>query len=240
MKVDLSAQVDPSWIEAMPGLESTPWFLKLSDFVREERRVAEIYPPQGQVFTALRETPLDAVKVVILGQDPYHGPGQAHGLSFSVPRGVGIPPSLRNIFKELNTDLGLPIPSEGCLLDWAHRGVLLLNTTMTVRKGSAGSHQGRGWELLTDQIIRILWEGKIPVAFVAWGRFAADTLNRAKKHPAGTDHLVIQSAHPSPLSAHQGFLGSRPFSRINQWLTSQGRQPIDWSLSRSFQGSTKG
>ncbi len=228
MSVDIRNQIDPTWFEPLQSICAAPWFEDLSAFVQREREHTTVFPPKGQVFTALKETPLDQVRVVVIGQDPYHGPGQAHGLSFSVPAGVGLPPSLRNIYRELQSDLGEVPPPNGSLLPWAHQGVLLLNAVLTVRSGTPGSHQGKGWERFTDAIIQLLWEGSRPIAFVTWGKFAAETLRRAQSHRAGAAHLVVASAHPSPLSAHAGFLGSRPFSKINHWLEHLGQQPIQW------------
>ena len=229
MKFDVSSQVDESWIEPYRDVWNAPWMESLADFVAQERAHHIVYPPKGQVFTALKETPLNQVRVVILGQDPYHGPGQAHGLSFSVQPGTGLPPSLRNIYRELKEDLGQPAPSDGCLLPWAHQGVLLLNAVLTVREGEPASHQGKGWEVFTDAILERLWTGNRPLAFVLWGRFAAKAMERMARKPPLVDHLIISSAHPSPLSAHQGFFGSRPFSKINGWLKTRGEAPIQWS-----------
>jgi uracil-DNA glycosylase len=202
-----------------------PYFVELTAFVNEERTRATVYPAESDVYSALKLTPLENVRVVILGQDPYHGPRQAHGLCFSVQRGVAIPPSLRNIFQELRDDLGVPLPKHGNLEHWAKQGVLLLNATLTVRAGEAGSHQKRGWETFTDRIIEILGDRNDPLVFVLWGAYA-----RSKKRLIDPRHTVIESAHPSPLSAHNGFFGSRPFSKINEALTSSGSPPIEWSL----------
>ncbi len=203
-----------------------PYWQELQSFVAAEREAGPVYPATGDVFAALHLTPLAQVKVVILGQDPYHGPRQAHGLCFSVPEGVPLPPSLRNVYRELNDDLGLPIPRSGDLTPWARRGVLLLNTTLTVRAGAAASHQGHGWEVFTDQVIRAVSAKPETVVFTLWGA-------HARKKRALVDrsrHVVIESAHPSPLSAHNGFFGSRPFSRANAALVAAGRDPVDWSL----------
>lgn len=203
-----------------------PYWSTLQDFVHDEREQHIIYPPHPDVFAAIHLTSYADTRVMILGQDPYHGPNQAHGLCFSVRRGVPVPPSLVNIHKELETDLGVPRPRHGNLEHWATQGVLLLNSTLTVRAGQAASHQGKGWETFTDQVIRVV-DGKVdPVVFILWGGFA-----RKKKALIDTDrHIVIESAHPSPLSAHNGFFGSRPFSRANDALIARGRQPIDWRL----------
>ena len=205
-----------------------PYWADLSAFVTAERSAGDVFPPPDQVFAALHRTPFAGVKVVILGQDPYHGPGQAHGLSFSVRRGIAVPPSLRNIYKELADDLGITPARHGNLEAWADQGVLLLNTTLTVRSGAAASHQGKGWETFTDAVIRAVADKPDRVAFVLWGASA-----RKKKMliSAGSGHhAIIESAHPSPLSASNGFLGSKPFSKANAALVESGRGPIDWTL----------
>jgi uracil-DNA glycosylase len=203
------------------------YFHDLIRFVAEERRNYTVYPPKGQVFTALELTPFEEVRVLLLGQDPYHGPGQAHGLAFSVQPGVTPPPSLQNMFKELRDDLGCPIPRSGSLVPWAKQGVLLLNAVLTVRAGAANSHKDRGWEQFTDAVISAVNAREKPVVFVLWGGYARKKLKLidTKRHP------VIQSAHPSPLSAHNGFFGSRPFSKINAALEKLGQPPIDWCLA---------
>lgn len=203
-----------------------PYWSDLQEFVAREREAHPVYPPADQVFAALHLTPYSDVKVLILGQDPYHGPGQAHGLCFSVRRGVRTPPSLVNIHKELHDDLGLEIPDHGNLEAWARNGVLLLNATLTVRGGAAASHQQHGWETFTDQVIRVVNEKVDPVVFILWGASA-----RRKRSLIDTDrHTIIESAHPSPLSARNGFFGSRPFSRANAALVSAGRERVDWNL----------
>ena len=203
-----------------------PYWADLQRFVAEERASHPVYPAHDQVFAALHLTQYEAVKVLILGQDPYHGAGQAHGLCFSVQRGVPAPPSLQNIFKELQADLGIPPPSHGCLDAWARQGVLLLNATLTVRARQAASHQGKGWEQFTDEVIRAVSAKPERVVFILWGASA-----RKKRALVDTSrHVIIESAHPSPLSAHNGFFGSRPFSRANQALEEAGRDPIDWTL----------
>jgi len=203
-----------------------PYWADLQRFVAEERASHPVYPAHDQVFAALHLTQYEAVKVLILGQDPYHGAGQAHGLCFSVQRGVPAPPSLQNIFKELQADLGIPPPSHGCLDAWARQGVLLLNATLTVRARQAASHQGKGWEQFTDEVIRAVSAKPERVVFILWGASA-----RKKRALVDTSrHVIIESAHPSPLSAHNGFFGSRPFSRANQALVEAGRDPIDWTL----------
>jgi uracil-DNA glycosylase len=202
-----------------------PYWKSLQSFVALERQHHAVYPPQADVFAALHRTPYAETRVVVLGQDPYHGPNQAHGLCFSVQRGVRPPPSLVNVFKELHSDLDVPVPQHGDLSAWARRGVLLLNTTLTVRAGVAGSHQGKGWETFTDQVIRAV-NDKTFVVFVLWGAHA----RRKKDLIDVTRHAVIEAPHPSPLSAHQGFFGSRPFSRINAALGDAGLPHVEWSL----------
>jgi uracil-DNA glycosylase len=195
---------------------------------REETNGKTVYPPRGQRLRALELTPLDAVRVVILGQDPYHGPGQAHGLCFSVPEGVQVPPSLVNIYKELEDDLGVPRRPDGNLERWARQGVLLLNTSLTVEAGRAGSHAGKGWEAITDAAVTAVAQREEPSVFILWGRHAR---TKAAKVPAlapGTHHLVLTSPHPSPLSAHAGFFGSKPFSKTNAFLEAHGRGAIEW------------
>ena len=213
------------WNPLLRGEFDKPYWQRLQQFEKEEREHATVYPAHDEVFAALHHTPYAQVKVVLLGQDPYHGPGQAHGLCFSVRHGVAVPPSLQNMFKELRDDLGIAIPSHGNLTSWAQRGVLLLNTTLTVRAGSAGSHHGKGWETFTDEVIRVVNQREF-VVFVLWGANA-----RRKKLLIDTArHTIIESAHPSPLSAHNGFFGSRPFSRVNAALQAAGVEPVDWSL----------
>lgn len=202
------------------------YYLDLREFLMEEYQNKTVYPDKEDIFNALRYTDYDKVKVVILGQDPYHGPGQAHGLSFSVKPGVAIPPSLRNMFKELNADLGCEIPSHGYLKKWADQGVLLLNTVLTVRKGEAHSHKGKGWETFTDKVITLLNDRQEPVIFILWGKPAQSKLKLIDE----SKHKIIMSAHPSPLSARRGFFGSKPFSRVNDILREWGRQEIDWQI----------
>lgn len=203
-----------------------PYWAELQQFVADERSRHEVYPRPDEVFAALHLTALSQVKVLILGQDPYHGPGQAHGLCFSVRPGTPPPPSLQNIFTELRDDLGIEAPAHGDLSAWARQGVLLLNATLTVRARQAASHQGKGWERFTDEVIRAVNDKPERVVFIMWG-------NAARKKAALVDtdrHVVIESAHPSPLSAHRGFFGSRPFSRANEALVAAGREPVDWRL----------
>ena len=203
-----------------------PYWSELQAFVADERAHHQVFPPAEEVFAALHQTPFASVKVVILGQDPYHGPGQAHGLCFSVRRGVAVPPSLRNIFTELHDDLGISPPRHGNLDAWTRQGVLLLNTSLTVRAHQAASHHGRGWERFTDQVIRAVNEKPERVVFILWGAAA-----RKKRSLVDTSrHVVVESAHPSPLSAHNGFFGSRPFSRTNAALEDAGREPVDWRI----------
>ena len=203
-----------------------PYWAELQAFVAEERAHHQVFPPADEVFAALHQTPYASVKVVILGQDPYHGPGQAHGLCFSVRRGVPVPPSLRNIYTELHDDLGITPPRHGNLDAWTRQGVLLLNTSLTVRAHQAASHHGRGWERFTDQVIRAVDAKPERVVFILWGAAA-----RKKRALVDTSrHVVLESAHPSPLSAHNGFFGSRPFSRANAELEAAGREPVDWRI----------
>jgi uracil-DNA glycosylase len=223
-KIDL----EDSWKTHLASEFEKPYMKDLKSFLLKEKDQGKIIFPRGDsIFSALNHTPLDKVKVVILGQDPYHGPGQAHGLSFSVPAGVPVPPSLVNIFKELETDLKVPRSKQGCLEIWADRGVLLLNSVLTVEQGKAASHQKKGWEQFTDAVIRVINEERENVAFILWGSYA-------QKKGAFIDrsrHFVLESPHPSPLSAHRGFLGSRPFSKVNEFLNKKGLEPVDWKLS---------
>lgn len=214
------------WAELLTPELTQPYYLKLRQFLINEYRTRRVYPDMYSIFNALHYTSYEDTKVVILGQDPYHGPGQAHGLSFSVQPGVAPPPSLLNIFKELSTDLGCTIPNNGCLKPWAEQGVLLLNTVLTVREHAANSHHGQGWEIFTDKIISLLNERKKPMAFILWGGPA----RRKKSMITNPAHFIVESTHPSPLSAYGGFFGSRPFSRVNAFLESAGQTPIDWQL----------
>ncbi len=215
------------WNPILRGEFDKPYWGSLAQYVADERGNGPVYPPPDQVFAALHLTPYASVKVLILGQDPYHGPRQAHGLCFSVPHGVPPPPSLQNIFTELRDDMGIEPPSHGNLEPWARQGVLLLNAFLTVRARSAASHRSAGWETFTDEVIRAVSAKPERVVFILWGAFA----RRKKTLVDMTRHVVIESAHPSPLSAHNGFLGSRPFSRANAALAEAGRDPVDWSLS---------
>lgn len=219
--------VDPLpglWHSRLADELSSPGFQELLRFVAEERQRNLVFPPEADVFNALRMTPLEQVKVLILGQDPYHDDGQAHGLSFSVKRGVKLPPSLRNIYKELHSDLGIEPAGHGCLESWARQGVLLLNTVLTVRAHEANSHRRKGWEQFTNRVIECVNE-RPQAAFVLWGNPAQE-----KASLINSRHLVIQSAHPSPLSARRGFFGSRPFSRINEFLIQNGQAAIEWRI----------
>ena len=223
----MDVRIDQSWKSALEAEWDKPYFIQLTDFVREEYRhnPKTTFPPPAQIFAAFDSCPFDNVKVVIPGQDPYHGPGQANGLCFSVNRGVQAPPSLQNIFKEVQTDMGLPAPStDNDLSRWARQGVLLLNSTLTVEAHRPTSHQGHGWEQFTDDVIRTLNDSKEHLVFILWGSYAIKKgafIDRNK-------HLVITSPHPSPLSAYRGFFGSRPFSRTNAYLVQNGIAPIDW------------
>ena len=214
------------WNPVLRSELAKPYWRPLQEFVAGERARFTVFPPEPEVFAALHLTPYATTRVVILGQDPYHGPKQAHGLCFSVRDGIAVPPSLANIHKELAADLGVPIPPHGNLEAWARQGVLLLNTTLTVRAGQANSHQGKGWELFTDEVLRAVNAKPHPVVFVLWGSSA----RRKKALVDLSRHTVIESAHPSPLSAHNGFFGSRPFSRANEALLAAGLEPIDWVL----------
>ena len=214
------------WNPVLRAELAKPYWEPLQKFVADERTQHTVYPPSDEVFSALYLTPFADVKVLILGQDPYHGPRQAHGLCFSVRPGIERPPSLVNIFKELHDDLGLQPPNHGCLEGWAQQGVLLLNAVLTVRANNANSHQGKGWEQFTDEIIRTVNDKPETVVFILWGAYA-----RKKRALIDTArHVVIESAHPSPLSANNGFFGSRPFSRANSALIEAGRDPVDWWL----------
>lgn len=222
--------VPTSWRAALDPVLATAEARQLDDWLRAEEAAGKvIYPPPGQRLRALALTPLDAVKVVILGQDPYHGPGQAHGLSFSVPRGVRPPPSLVNICKELRSDLGIEASGSGNLENWARQGVLLLNTVLTVEADLAGSHQNRGWEAITDAMVAAVAARADPAVFILWGSHAQKKAQRITGLADGRQ-LLLPSAHPSPLSAHRGFFGSRPFSRANAFLAAHGRGTIDWRL----------
>jgi uracil-DNA glycosylase len=214
------------WAPLLEEEFSKPYYLQLREFLKQEYSHYHVYPDMYDIFNALHYTPFADVKVVILGQDPYHGPNQAHGLSFSVKPGVPLPPSLKNIFLELQADLGCTPPSSGYLVPWAKQGVLLLNTVLTVREGHAHSHRGRGWEIFTDRVIETLNSKNTPVVYILWGSAAQSKQNLIDT----TKHFIIKAPHPSPLSAHRGFFGSRPFSKTNQILRSIGQTEIDWQL----------
>ncbi|GED52186.1 uracil-DNA glycosylase [Brevibacillus borstelensis] len=214
------------WAEILADEFEKPYYIQLREFLKTEYQSQAIYPDMYDIFNALHLTPYREAKVVILGQDPYHGPGQAHGLSFSVKPGVATPPSLQNIYKELQSDLGCTIPQHGYLVNWAKQGVLLLNTVLTVRGGNPNSHKGKGWEIFTDRVIAALNDRETPLVFILWGRHAQEKASFIDTNK----HFIIASPHPSPFSANRGFFGSRPFSRTNQFLRSQGMQEIDWQL----------
>lgn len=225
-----NVQLEAGWKAALADEFGKEYMRSLREFLRVQKANGQIiYPPGSRIFNALDSTPLDQVKVVILGQDPYHGPGQAHGLAFSVPPGIRPPPSLQNIFKELERDLDIPRPAHGCLTHWAEQGVLLLNAVLTVEAGNAGSHAKRGWETFTTRIIEVAAQQHEHLVFMLWGSYArqkAEQLDLSK-------HCVLTSAHPSPLSAHRGFLGNGHFSAANDYLQLHGRKPIDWALPDS-------
>lgn len=220
------SMIQNDWLAPLKPEFSKPYYAELFTFVKNEYATRQIFPPADDIFNAFHLTPLHEVKVVILGQDPYHNDGQAHGLCFSVKQEVEIPPSLVNIYQELHTDLGCYIPNNGCLTKWARQGVLMLNTVLTVRAHQANSHRGMGWEQFTDAAIRILNEQDRPIVFILWGAPAgkkAQMLNNPK-------HLILKAPHPSPLSAYRGFFGSRPFSQTNDFLIKNGLEPIDWQI----------
>ena len=220
----MDVKIEPSWKAQLQDEFEKPYFKQLTEFVRSEYASQQIFPPAKLIFNAFDQCPFDRVKVVILGQDPYHGPGQAHGLCFSVNDGVDFPPSLRNIFKEIQADTGAPIPTTGNLERWAKQGVLLLNATLTVRAHLAGSHQKKGWELFTDAVIHLVANKSDHVVFILWGNYAISKgafINPQK-------HLILKSVHPSPLSASRGFFGNHQFSAANKYLSQQGKEPIKW------------
>jgi len=220
----MDVKIEESWKEQLNDEFGKDYFVKLTEFVREEYRTKKTFPPAKLIFNAFEHTPFDKVKVVILGQDPYHNDGQAHGLCFSVPEGIPAPPSLVNIFKEINRDLGIPVPKSGDLTRWASQGVLLLNATLTVQAHLAGSHQRKGWEQFTDAAIHKLAEEREGLVFILWGAYA-------QKKAAFIDtskHLVLKSVHPSPLSAHNGFFGNNHFSEANKYLESRNISPVEW------------
>ncbi len=225
--MDVDPKIEPIWKAALADEFAKPYFAELKSFIVDEiKHKRVVYPPGPCMFAAFDRTPFDKVQVVILGQDPYHGHGQAHGLCFSVPPGIPPPPSLMNIFKELQSDVEIPMPKSGTLEPWARQGVLLLNATLTVRAGEAGSHQKRGWEEFTDAVIRALSEKKEGLVFLLWGRYARS------KEPLidSSKHFILKAAHPSPLSAYNGFFGCKHFSKTNELLKKKGKQEIDWRL----------
>lgn len=222
----IDPQIHNSWKEILLDEFNKLYFAKLKDFLVEEKAKYRVYPPGPLIFNAFNITPFNAVKVVIIGQDPYHGPGQAHGLCFSVPAGIKLPPSLVNIFKEIGNDLGLPYPNHGNLEYWAMQGVLLLNATLTVRANQAGSHQGKGWEEFTNSVIHKISEQKEKVVFLLWGKYAQNKASLIDK----SKHHILEAPHPSPLSAYAGFFGCRHFSKANHLLRESGLGDIDWSV----------
>ncbi len=223
----MDVQIEPSWKEVLQQEFTKPYFQQIITFLKTEKASGKIiYPPGGLIFNAFLQTPFNEVKVVVLGQDPYHGPGQAHGLSFSVPDNVKPPPSLVNIFKELQQDVGLPIPQNGNLTSWAKQGVLLLNAVLTVSARDAASHAKIGWMHFTDAVIKTISQQKEGVVFLLWGKFAHDKQGLIDE----TKHYVLKAAHPSPFSADKGFFGCKHFSKTNELLIQQGKEPVDWSL----------
>lgn len=228
-----NSSLQASWQKQLDSEFSQPYMQQLQDFLQQRELMGKvIYPPQEHVFSALNSTDFDQVKVVVLGQDPYHGPNQAHGLAFSVQKGVKVPPSLANIYKELQRDLDLPIPTHGCLQTWAEQGVLLLNATLTVEQADAGAHQKQGWETFTDKIVQQLNEQRQGLVFMLWGSYA----QKKGKMIDRDKHLVLDSVHPSPLSAHRGFIGNGHFSQANAYLQQLGYKPIDWSVPEEQMG----
>ena len=226
----MDLMIPSTWENVLKEETKKDYFKQLEQFLTNEYNTHVIYPPKSRIFSALEETPYEKVKVVLLGQDPYHGEGQANGLAFSVAREVAIPPSLRNMYKELANDLKLPVASHGDLTAWAKQGVLLLNTALTVRQGHAHSHQNQGWEIFTDTVIQRLNERTDPVIFLLWGNAA----QQKKRQITGAQHIVLETSHPSPLSAYRGFLGSRIFSQVNDALLQLGKSPIDWQIKEEL------
>lgn len=220
----MQVKIEKSWQEVLQVEFDKPYFESLVSFVKQEYASNTIFPPAGQIFNAFNTCPFNNVKVVILGQDPYHGPGQAHGLCFSVNDGIQFPPSLQNIFKEITSDLGIPTPKTGNLTRWAEQGVLLLNATLTVRASQAGSHQGKGWEEFTDAVIKTISEKTENVVFILWGSYAI----KKKSLINASKHCILTAPHPSPLSSYRGFFGCKHFSQTNTYLTSKGKTPIEW------------
>ena len=225
----MAIELEPSWLEVLGDEFGKDYMVSLKKFLKEEKEAGQkIYPKGSDIFNAFNKTPFDKIEVVILGQDPYHGENQAHGLSFSVQKGITIPPSLRNIYKELQTDIpGFTIPSHGDLTEWAEQGVLLLNASLTVQAGLPGSHQKKGWEEFTDNVIKTISDKKKGIVFILWGSFAQAKAELIDK----TKHHIIKSPHPSPFSAERGFFGSKPFSKTNEILIKEGKKPIDWQIA---------
>lgn len=224
-------ELESSWFQLLKDELSQPYMIALAAFLAKERALnVPVYPPEELVFNAFSQIAYEQVKVLIMGQDPYHGPGQAHGLCFSVPKGIPQPPSLQNIIKELVSDVGISPPSHGCLLNWAKNGVMLLNATLTVRQGEPMSHHGKGWERFTDTVILKLCQRQDPVIFVLWGKSAQEKCRQINELANGNRHVILSAPHPSPLSAHHGFLGCKHFSKVNEILVQQGKSPIDWSI----------
>lgn len=220
----MSVKIEESWKQRLQDEFEKDYFLRLIEFVKAEYTSKQIYPPGSLIFSAFDHCSFDDLKVVIVGQDPYHGKGQANGLCFSVADGVRHPPSLQNIFKEINSDINLPIPQSGNLERWADQGVLLLNATLTVEASKAGSHQNKGWEDFTDRVLKVVSEEKENIVFILWGAYA----QKKGSFIDASKHLILKSPHPSPFSAHNGFFGSKPFSKTNQYLASKGLTPINW------------
>lgn len=223
---DINPAIEEGWKKILWDEFQSPYFRELKQFLTEELKTQKVFPPGNLIFNAFQHTPFDRIKAVILGQDPYHGPGQAHGLCFSVPPGIPQPPSLVNIFKELQSDLGIPVPAHGNLENWANQGVLLLNATLTVRAAQAGSHQKRGWETFTNRVIELISYECSGIVFLLWGRYA-----QAKESLVDNQkHLILKAAHPSPFSAYSGFFGCNHFSKTNEFLEKMGKTGIDWTL----------
>ncbi len=221
-----NVQIDESWYRELSDEFQKVYFAELKSFLISEKQKYKVYPSGSQIFAAFNQTPFNKVKIVIIGQDPYHGPGQAHGLCFSVPHGIEPPPSLKNIFKEIKSDLNIPVPNHGNLEKWAKQGVFLLNATLTVRANSAGSHQKKGWEIFTDQVILTLSQNRDNLVFMLWGRYAQNK----EQLIDNSKHLILKTVHPSPLSAHNGFFGSKHFSKANSYLVQNNIKQIDWAL----------
>lgn len=224
----MKPKIEHSWLKLLSEEFEAEYFSTLRYFLQEEKKTQTVYPPGSLIFNAFDHTPVNKVKAVIIGQDPYHGPNQAHGLCFSVNDGIKIPPSLKNIYKELNSDIGMEEPDSGNLTKWADQGVLLLNATLTVRAKCAGSHQGKGWEQFTNSAIQKLSDKRNNLVFLLWGKYAQ---NKASLINSQNDHLILKAPHPSPFSAHTGFLGCKHFSKTNNFLKEKGMEPIDWNLN---------